>query len=287
MLIRVGEQPMSAVRNLEQAKDHIGRGMKLRMAHDLEGAIAEYNTAIELDPQNAEAYNNRGNVYTLLEDRRRAVADYTKAIDLDPNYAVAYYNRGLEKQFDGDIEGAMADYTTALSLQPQHPQLMANIHCNLGILYETTGDHEKGLANFDEAIRYNPRHVSAYYNRGLAHERNGNFTQAIADYRYVLQLATDHPQSRYMQGLISTVEYLQAELKTRLSRHTPDIDKALADIWPLLAKALEGVRLDAPTQDPYALLDHNTVESLLNQMLDANSPTDPASTEGQRAGNGD
>ena len=87
--------------------------------------------------------------------------------------------------------------------------------------------------------------------------------------------------------MIKTVEHLQAELKARLSRYAPDLDRALADIWSLLAKALEGVQLDAEMQDPYALLDHDTVESLLDQTLDTNSSIDPTPSEGQRAGNGD
>jgi tetratricopeptide (TPR) repeat protein len=279
---------MSAIRNLDEANDHKNRGMKLRMAHDLEGAIAEFNAAIKLAPDNAEAYNNRGNVYSQLENLRLAIADYTKAIDLDPNYAVAYYNRGLAKQFDGDIEGAKADYTTALSHEREAmPHLLANINCNLGIVYETIGDHDKALEHFSTALQYNPQHISTYYNRGLTYERNGNFVQAASDYNEVLRLAPNHPRSRYMQSLINTVITLEAELKNKLSHYTDDVDKAMADVWPLLLKALEGVRLDVPTQDPYALLDYNNVTSLLNQMLDVNSPTDADSTEGQFAENGD
>jgi len=280
---------MSIVRNLEQAKDHVHRGLKLRIAHDLDGAIAEYSTAIGLDPQNAEAYNNRGNVYALLEDRHRAVLDYTKAIELDPNYALAYYNRGLEKQFDGDIDGAISDYLAALSHQSQEPHLLANVHCNLGILYETIGNHNEGLAQFDRALNHDPRHISAYYNRGLAHERNGDFRQAIADYREVFQLVPEHPQRRYMQGLIRLTEELEAELKSRLSSYmsASEIDKATGDIWPLLVKALQGVQFDVATDDPYILLSHDTVTALQNDKDAVNNSTDPASTKGQRARNGD
>lgn len=278
---------MSAVRNLEQAKDHISRGLQLRIANELDGAITAYNTAIELDPQNAEAYNNRGNVYTLLENRRRALADYSKAVELDPNYAVAYYNRGLEKLFDGDTDGALTDFNTALSLHPQQPSLLANTHCNLGIVHETLGDHTAALTNFDEAIKYDPRNIAAYYNRGLSHERHGDFNLAVSDFKRVLELSPDHTQSRYMQSLINTVKSLQAELRTRLSQHTSDVDKAMADIWPVVAKALEGVQIEIATSDPYVLLDHNNVDALLRQMIDVNSPSDPASNKGQRTGNGD
>ena len=72
--------------------------VNLGLAHYDKGeydlAIAEYTKAIELDPENAVAYNGRGDVYYDKGELALAIADYTQAIKLDPQYAVAYYNRG-------------------------------------------------------------------------------------------------------------------------------------------------------------------------------------------------
>ncbi len=54
---------------------------------DYRGAIADYNKAIELDPTEATAYNNRGHVKLNLEDYRGAIADCNKAIELNPTFA--------------------------------------------------------------------------------------------------------------------------------------------------------------------------------------------------------
>ncbi|HBE59127.1 MAG TPA: hypothetical protein DEG17_25210, partial [Cyanobacteria bacterium UBA11149] len=40
-----------------------------------------YNKAIEIDPNFAEAYNNRGSVRLALGDKQSAIADYNKAIE--------------------------------------------------------------------------------------------------------------------------------------------------------------------------------------------------------------
>src|SRR5271170_6283914 len=42
-----------------------------------------------------------------------ALADYNHAIELDPKNAVAYDDRGLLKQNKGDNDGALADYNKA------------------------------------------------------------------------------------------------------------------------------------------------------------------------------
>jgi tetratricopeptide (TPR) repeat protein len=39
-------------------------------------AIADLNMAIELDPQYADAYNNRGVSYHYLHNEQRAIEDY-------------------------------------------------------------------------------------------------------------------------------------------------------------------------------------------------------------------
>ena len=57
-------------------------------------ALNAYNKAIDLNPNDASAYNNRGLAYDNLNKDDLAIADYNKAIELNPKDADAYYNRG-------------------------------------------------------------------------------------------------------------------------------------------------------------------------------------------------
>ncbi len=64
-----------------------------------EEAMKDYDKAIELNPQYAEAYNNRGIAKAELGRNEEAMKDYDKAIELNPQYAEAYNNRGsLQRQ---------------------------------------------------------------------------------------------------------------------------------------------------------------------------------------------
>ena len=51
-------------------------------------AIADYSIAIELNPNYAEAYNNRGLAKYNLKKYSEVIADLDKAIELDPNFAL-------------------------------------------------------------------------------------------------------------------------------------------------------------------------------------------------------
>ena len=47
-----------------------------------------------MKPEYANAYNNRGNAYRETGDLDKAIQDFNTAIDLNTEYAKAYNNRG-------------------------------------------------------------------------------------------------------------------------------------------------------------------------------------------------
>ena len=85
---------------------------------DYNGAISDYNKAIELNPNYTKAYYNRGISKSKLKDHYGAISDFNKAIELNPNYTKAYYNRGWSKDELKDEYGAISDYTKAIELNP-------------------------------------------------------------------------------------------------------------------------------------------------------------------------
>ena len=103
----------------QSAEDFLDAGVEKGKSGDLQGAIADFNKAIEIDPQFAIAYYNRGVAKSNLKDYQGAIADYTKAIQIDPQYVNAYFNRGNTKKGLGDYQGAIADYTKAIQIDPQ------------------------------------------------------------------------------------------------------------------------------------------------------------------------
>ena len=84
------------------------RGNAREAKGDLDGAIAEYTRAIELDPRYADAYLNRANTQADKGDMGHAIADYNRALEINPALARAYAGRGGVK---GDLDGALSDYS--------------------------------------------------------------------------------------------------------------------------------------------------------------------------------
>jgi tetratricopeptide (TPR) repeat protein len=79
-------------------------------------AINDYTRAIELDPEDAMAYNNRGIAYADLGQYKQAIRDYDRAIELNPEYAAAYNNRGNAYLMLNIIHAGCSDLKTACKL---------------------------------------------------------------------------------------------------------------------------------------------------------------------------
>jgi tetratricopeptide (TPR) repeat protein len=92
------------------------RGTEYRLRGDLRRAMADYDEAIRLNPNDANAYNSRGDCWEAKGDLDRAIADYNQAIRLDPKFAVPFYNRGLIWERKHDLQKALSDLTKATEL---------------------------------------------------------------------------------------------------------------------------------------------------------------------------
>jgi tetratricopeptide (TPR) repeat protein len=111
------------------ASDRFASGIQKYRKGDVQGALADFNRAIELDPKYAIAYYGRGFLAVeKLQDLQGALADFNRAIslqersanELDPNNAVAYCARGvLKHEYLSDKSGDVLDLQTAAKLYQQ------------------------------------------------------------------------------------------------------------------------------------------------------------------------
>jgi Flp pilus assembly protein TadD len=125
-------------------------------------AVEDYNKAIQLNPNNASAYNNRGVSKDNLEDYRGAIEDYNKAIQLNPNNAGAYNNRGVSKDNLEDYRGAIEDFNKAIQLNPND----AGAYKNRGVSKRHLEDYRGASEDFSKAGQLDLNMLRKGYNMG-------------------------------------------------------------------------------------------------------------------------
>jgi tetratricopeptide (TPR) repeat protein len=165
---------------------------------DYDRAIADYNKAIELNPNYAEAYSDRGVTYYYKNDSDQALADYNKAIELKPDFAIPYNNRGFFYYNKGEFERAIADFDKSIQLDPN----VALTYVNRGGTYCTIGKYDLGAADAETAIRLKPDYAEAYVNRGTAFYQAGNFPLAFIDFTLAIKLKPDLAEAYNQRGLV-------------------------------------------------------------------------------------
>jgi len=160
------------------------RGLAKQAKGDLDAAIVDFNRAIQLNPKDAIAYSNRGNTKRDKGDLDGAILDYNRAIRLDRKYAYAYYDRGLAKKQKSDLDGAIADYNRVIELDPK----FAKAYCDRGVAKRRKGDLDGAISDYDRTVELDPKYAIAYFNRGNAKGDKGDLEGAIADYNRGIEL---------------------------------------------------------------------------------------------------
>lgn len=127
---------------------YFNRGLAYFEKREYDLSIADYDQSLRLKPDYAEAYFARGNSYDEKGAHHRAIADYDQAIRLNPRHAAAYNNRGDTYLKKGQIDSAIADYDQAINLRPT----LAITYLSRGEAYAIKGDKENAMANFDKAL---------------------------------------------------------------------------------------------------------------------------------------
>jgi len=84
-----------------------------------ERAMAEYDGALQVNPEHIHAARGRARSLLLLERHPEALAAFNQAIDREPGFAGSYANRGILYDRMGRYEQALADYERALKLDAE------------------------------------------------------------------------------------------------------------------------------------------------------------------------
>lgn len=157
---------------------HTFRGWAWKRKGDKERALAEFNEAIRLDPQNVLARRVRGATWAGKEDYAQALADYTESIRVDPTNPDCLHHRALLLSACNDPQirngrQAIEDATKACEVSGWASPLYM---IGLASAYAETGD-------FDSAVKWQLKVIELSGSSGPASQLNQRQLEQYRDHK--------------------------------------------------------------------------------------------------------
>lgn len=176
----------------DSAEARLLRGSLELSGHDRDGARADLEKAVALDPRLPGAHARLGEVLLSQGEPERARAAFTEELALDPDEFTSNLNLGMLAKQDQDYAAARRYLERALKTRPNDPGVryqMANVDL-------ATGNPEQALHALEALIAESPDFAeahatlaTAYYrlNRRADGDRERAISQKLMDQRDALQ----------------------------------------------------------------------------------------------------
>ena len=167
----------------DRAMNEYKAGMKLMSPGSYPKAIGRFDSAISIWPELAEAYAERGIAEQYLNDTGSAIGDFEKALEIKPDLTIALNGLGLTYIEKHDAQRALDVFRKSVAAEPT-----VDGYFQLGQIYESRGDHQKAIENYDRAISEMPNAPFVYRARALAKNNLGDAEGAAADRKRAVEL---------------------------------------------------------------------------------------------------
>lgn len=150
-------------------------------------AINKYSEQLEKTPDDSVAYNDRALCYKQEHNYARAIADFSKALKLKPEGYV-YYNRGVTYQENGDDSSSIADFTRALKLIPETRVLRVDCLIARAESYFNQEKADPAMNDLNAAIKLGVDTPRPFVLRGVLHKIKHDYERSLADYEKAIKL---------------------------------------------------------------------------------------------------
>lgn len=181
------------------AEIHYNLGVNAQQAGEMRGALAEFETALSLDPGFAEAHNAiallLNNAFGRSDD---AIAHFRRALELRPNFSEAKVNLGVVLSQQSRYDEAIKLFEEALNDMRYPTPYFAE--GNLGWALYKKGNLTEAIDHIRSAVTMEPKFCQGYRNLGLIEGDNGHLEQACQHFAAYREHCPDVAEAYYREG---------------------------------------------------------------------------------------
>ena len=172
-------------------------GVMYQEQGNLTRAIQTYQTIVELDSEDAEAWTMLGNLFDMQNDPA-ALQCFENAIEIDPQYPQGWHSKAFYLQNHGDIPEAIRIYRHIHEIDSSY----TDAWLNQGILYLEMDSLSAASQSFEQMILQDSTSAVGYYYAGITAQRSGDKALARSYFNRALTL---EPTSKRIQESLESL----------------------------------------------------------------------------------
>jgi tetratricopeptide (TPR) repeat protein len=176
--------PPTASSSIEELEK---RGDELRLEKDYLDALDYYRAALTKNRNNPRLYNKAGIAELLMQRFAEAGKDFERAVHLDHEFADAVNNLGVIDYEAKKYRAALKQYEKALRLQPDS----ASFYSNMGAAYFGKREFEKAGEAYAKAMDLDPSIFDRISHNGISAQLPSPADRARYDY-LIAKLCAKH-----------------------------------------------------------------------------------------------
>ena len=178
------------------------RGEELLKLGRNKEAVDDFNQVLELDPNNASAYQYRGLARAGNNEYELAKADLDIAIKMNPKAYKAYGVRGVIVQKNGKHKEAIEDFNSAIKSAEDDSIFEAVVFSSRADSWKQLNNLDKAIDDYSRAIELEPKKGDYYASRGSLWQKKNAEDKAIQDYTAAVKLNPEDGNSHLMLGTL-------------------------------------------------------------------------------------
>lgn len=212
------------------------------------------NNLINNFPQESLLYNILGACYSEIGPIDSAIENFEQAIALKPDYAEAYYNLGVAYQKNGQINNSLNSYEKAVELKHAYPQA----HNNIGLLNMHFGNLDSAVTSLEWALAYSPNYAEAHNNLGAVFQELSLYQEAMEQYEKATLINPNYALAFNNLGISSEIMGLRDKAKVNYEQAI-NIDSSYAEAHRNLSAIKQYTKVDSQVDQMVSLYSKNSL----------------------------
>lgn len=175
-------------------------GAEAARVGDLDGALASFKRAAELDPELAAAYAALARVHFDREEYAEVIVAAETALDLDPDQIELQKLRYEAYRRSGDEAKAMEVFAEMAELDPEG---LAETLYEQGREQFNANNMAAAKTAFEQTLQADPNYARAHYMLGLCYVNAGELAKAKQHLQKFVELAPDDPEAAVAKDMMA------------------------------------------------------------------------------------